>query len=71
VRKTVRIVAGFAVLIAGLILMIPGVPGPGLAVAIVGLIILSDHFQWARSLLHWARQKAERLRDRVMRRAPK
>jgi uncharacterized protein (TIGR02611 family) len=71
VRKTVRIVAGFLLLIAGLILTIPGVPGPGLAIVIVGLIILSDHFQWARSLLHWAKQKAERLRDRVTRRTPK
>lgn len=47
---------------------IPGVPGPGIAVMIAGLIILSDHYEWARRLLHWARQKAERLRDRVIRR---
>jgi hypothetical protein len=38
---------------------------------IVGLVILSDHFEWARRLLHWAKQKAERMRDRVMQRKPK
>jgi uncharacterized protein (TIGR02611 family) len=70
VRKALRIALGFLVLLAGLVMVIPGVPGPGLAVIIVGLIILSDHFQWARSALHWAKQKTERLRDRLMHRTP-
>jgi uncharacterized protein (TIGR02611 family) len=70
VRKVVRICLGFLVLIAGLILAVPGIPGPGIAVMIVGLVILSDHFEWARRLLDWAKQKAERMRDRVLRRDP-
>jgi uncharacterized protein (TIGR02611 family) len=65
VRKAVRIVIGFLVLLVGLVLVIPGVPGPGLAVIVLGLIILSDHFQWARSALNWARQKADGLRDNI------
>jgi len=64
-RRIVRIGLGFLILLAGLILALPGVPGPGIAVMIVGLVILSDHYEWARRLLHWARRKAERLRDRV------
>ncbi len=65
VRKVFRIALGFVVLAAGFIMALPGVPGPGLAVMIVGLVILSDHFHWARRLLDWAKKKAERVRDRV------
>ncbi len=65
VRRVFRIALGFVVLAAGFIMALPGVPGPGIAVMIVGLVILSDHFHWARRLLHWAKQKAERVRERV------
>ncbi len=68
VRKIARISLGFLLLAAGVILSIPGVPGPGIAVIILGLIVLSDHFEWAKRALHWAKEKAERLRDRVTRR---
>lgn len=65
-RRVFRIVVGFIVLIAGLIMAIPGVPGPGIAIMIVGLIILSEHFKWAERLLAWAKAKGERLRDKVL-----
>jgi uncharacterized protein (TIGR02611 family) len=58
IRKGFRIFSGFFLLVAGVILAIPGVPGPGIAVMILGLVILSDHFQWARRLLDWAKKKA-------------
>jgi uncharacterized protein (TIGR02611 family) len=67
IRKTLRIALGFLVLVAGLIMSVPGVPGPGIAVMILGLVILSDHFQWARRMLDWAKQKAERIRERIRR----
>jgi len=67
IRKILRIALGFLVLVAGLIMAVPGVPGPGIAVMIVGLVILSDHFQWARRMLDWAKQKAERIRERIRR----
>lgn len=56
---------GFVLLGVGVILSLPGVPGPGIAVIILGLVILSDHFHWARRLLDWAKQKAQKVRDRV------
>jgi uncharacterized protein (TIGR02611 family) len=65
-RRVFRIVLGFFVLIVGLILALPGIPGPGIAIMIVGLIILSEHFQWAERLLAWAKAKAERLRDKAL-----
>jgi uncharacterized protein (TIGR02611 family) len=58
IRKGLRIFSGFFLLVAGAIMAIPGVPGPGIAVMILGLIILSDHFEWARRLLDWAKRKA-------------
>ena len=58
IRKALRIFLGFFLLAAGLLLSIPGVPGPGIAVIILGLVILSDHFHWARRLLDWAKKKA-------------
>ncbi|MBI4875913.1 MAG: PGPGW domain-containing protein [Acidobacteria bacterium] len=65
IRAAVRITLGFVVLLAGLILALPGVPGPGIVVMIVGLVILADHFHWARRTLDWAKRKAEQARDRV------
>ncbi len=64
-KKFLRTILGFLLLAVGLILAIPGVPGPGIAVIILGLVILADHFEWARKLLDWAKQKAARIRDRV------
>jgi uncharacterized membrane protein len=65
IRKILRIALGFLVLVAGFIMAVPGVPGPGIAVMILGLVILSDHFEWARRMLNWAKKKAERIRERV------
>jgi uncharacterized protein (TIGR02611 family) len=67
IRKVLRIALGFLVLIVGIILAIPGVPGPGIAVMIVGLMILSDHFHWARRMLDWAKKKAEQVREKIRR----
>ena len=51
-------VLGTAVLIAGFILSLPLVPGPGLLIIFAGLAILSTEFAWA-----------ERWRERVKARA--
>ncbi len=59
-----KVTAGFLLLIVGGILAIPGVPGPGILVIILGLVLLSDHFEWARKSLHWAREKAKRVTKR-------
>jgi uncharacterized protein (TIGR02611 family) len=58
IRKILRITLGFLLLAVGLFLSIPGVPGPGIVVIILGLVILSGHFEWARRLLDWAKRKA-------------
>jgi hypothetical protein len=59
IRKILRIALGFLLIAAGLLLSIPGIPGPGFVVIILGLVILSGHFEWARRLLEWAKRKAD------------
>jgi hypothetical protein len=56
-KKTLRIASGSALIATGAILAIPGIPGPGIALIIVGLLLLSDHFEWARRALDWLRAK--------------
>ena len=46
-----RLIAGFALLIIGGVLALPGVPGPGIPIILLGLLLLSDHFAWARRAL--------------------
>jgi uncharacterized protein (TIGR02611 family) len=55
--KYVRIFVGLAVLLVGIVLALPFVPGPGILLIIVGLVILSDHFVWAKRTLHWVKHR--------------
>ena len=56
-KKGLRLTSGFGLLIVGAVLALPGVPGPGISLILLGLWILSGHFVWARKSLAWARQK--------------
>ncbi|MBM3860155.1 MAG: hypothetical protein FJ395_10950 [Verrucomicrobia bacterium] len=49
-KRIARISAGVVLLIAGLVLTVPGVPGPGLVVVFIGLSILAVDFVWAHRL---------------------
>jgi uncharacterized membrane protein len=60
--KVVRIGGGFLLLIAGIVLALPGVPGPGIVVVLLGLALLSRHFVWAESAMQWVRRKTARWR---------
>lgn len=55
--KQLRLCGGFLALAAGIVLSIPLVPGPGIPLILFGLLLLSDHFVWARKTLEWARRK--------------
>lgn len=56
-RKYLRLFTGLTVLCVGILLALPLIPGPGIPLIILGLMILSDHFTWARRTLHWAKEK--------------
>jgi tellurite resistance protein TerC len=49
-KRMIRIVGGIVVLLVGIVLAIPGVPGPGLILVFVGLSILAIDFVWAHRL---------------------
>jgi Putative transmembrane protein (PGPGW) len=67
-KRILVAIAGGTVLLGGLALSIPGIPGPGIALVIAGLAILATEFPWARRWLNkvraYARQAADRLRGR-------
>jgi len=65
VRRLLRVILGFLLVIAGLLLALPGVPGPGLLIALGGLVLLSEHFRWARRALDWAKGKAAEARRKA------
>ena len=49
VRKIGMVLAGTALLIVGLVMLV--LPGPGVAFIIGGLTLLAKEFRWAESLL--------------------
>ncbi|MDX1983995.1 MAG: PGPGW domain-containing protein [Bryobacteraceae bacterium] len=63
-KKIVRITIGFILIPVGLVLSIPGIPGPGLAIAFVGLVMLADYFEWARRMVAWTKAKFHKILHR-------
>ncbi len=66
-KRTVRmgrVVVGILLVVVGLVLALPFVPGPGLVLVFVGLTVLGDEFEWARRLREWVRTRIGRPRRR-------
>jgi uncharacterized protein (TIGR02611 family) len=59
-------VAGFAVLLAGVALLV--LPGPGWLLIFIGLGILSTEYVWAQKMLNTAKAKAEQAKEAVVNR---
>jgi hypothetical protein len=57
--------AGALIIVAGLALSLPGIPGPGLLVIAVGLGMLALEFDRAERLLEKILDRVEDLRDRT------
>ena len=55
--KACKLACGFALLAIGGALALPFVPGPGIPLILLGLLLLSDRFTWARKAQTWAREK--------------
>lgn len=64
-KRVLRITGGMIVLVFGLILMIPGVPGPGFPFVIIGLSILAVDFMWAHRLKTRLKDEAGKLVKKV------
>jgi uncharacterized protein (TIGR02611 family) len=59
------VVLGILIVLAGGALSLPGVPGPGIAVILIGLGFLALEFDWAERLLARGILYADSLKDRA------
>jgi uncharacterized protein (TIGR02611 family) len=64
VRRVFLIIAGFTLLLVGLIMIFT--PGPGMLVIFIGLGFLAAEFVWARRLMERMKREGVRLRDAVL-----
>ena len=69
-KKLLRLILGGVLLGVGVILSIPGVPGPGVVVILLGLSVLSTDFEFARRLLARLKSAARRVFNRRRGRGP-
>lgn len=58
---------GFAVLVSGIVLSLPFVPGPGLLLIAIGLGMLALEFAWAERLLEKVLDRLEAAGERAAR----
>lgn len=63
-KRLVKVVTGFAVLLAGVVMLVT--PGPGWVAIAGGLAILATEFAWARRLLDKLKERGVQLRDAVL-----
>jgi uncharacterized protein (TIGR02611 family) len=64
VRRVFLIIAGFTLLLAGVIMLVT--PGPGMLVIFLGLGLLAAEFVWARRLVDRLKHEGGRLVDRFV-----
>jgi uncharacterized protein (TIGR02611 family) len=71
VHRVATVVLGVLIVCAGIILTLPGVPGPGIVTIIFGVGFLALEFDWAERLLErviiWGDRAAERAEQATMR----
>jgi uncharacterized protein (TIGR02611 family) len=63
VRRIFLVIAGFTMLVAGVVMLVT--PGPGMLVIFLGLGLLAAEFVWARRLMDKIRSEGGRLKDAV------
>ena len=67
VRRAATVAVGFFIVLAGVVMSGPGVPGPGIVVIVLGLSFLALEFDWAERWLEraviWADRAAGRAED--------
>jgi uncharacterized protein (TIGR02611 family) len=64
VRRIFRIVFGFTLLAAGVVMLVT--PGPGWVVILLGLGLLAAEFVWARRLMDRIKREGNRIKDTVL-----
>jgi uncharacterized membrane protein len=59
-----RIIFGLTLLLLGLFMSIPGVPGPGIVVIVLSFAVLSRDFHWAERAHAYVKQKWHEVLER-------
>jgi len=59
-----RVIVGLILLALGLFLSLPGVPGPGIVLIVLGFGILGRHFHWAHRANIYVKEKLQEVLDR-------
>ena len=67
-KRVLRITSGILLLIVGLVLMVPGVPGPGLLLIFLGLSVLAVDFVWAHRAKTYLKAQGDKVVSKVRRR---
>jgi uncharacterized protein (TIGR02611 family) len=62
-RKTGVTILGFLLIVVGIALLV--LPGPGLVVIIIGLIVLSWEYEWAKHHLRRARNAHKKAMKKI------
>jgi uncharacterized protein (TIGR02611 family) len=68
VRRGGVFLVGMILLVAGAAMLV--LPGPGIAVILLGLVVLSAEFKWAQRVLTWMRGRATDLKQQAQARMP-
>jgi uncharacterized protein (TIGR02611 family) len=68
VRRGGVFILGMSLLVAGAAMLV--LPGPGIAVILLGLVVLSAEFLWAKRVLAWARERFTNLKSEAQLRRP-
>lgn len=58
-QRIIRILAGMALILIGIALLV--LPGPGLLTIFAGLTLMAGEFEWASDIVKWTKEKAARL----------
>ena len=64
-KRIARITSCVVLILVGLFLMIPGIPGPGILVVFAGLSILAVDFVWAHRLKTKMKETGRKMVDKV------
>lgn len=71
VHRIAIVILGVLIVLAGVVLSAPGVPGPGIAVILIGLGLLALEFDAAERLLERAIIWADQAKDRAEETSPR
>ena len=69
-KRVLRITSGVLLLVVGVVLTVPGVPGPGLLLIFLGLSVLAVDFVWAHRAKTYMKSKGDAVMKKLRGQSP-